>query len=80
MVELNINIPSINPSRVSYVTNTTGMFSLTDLQPNILIYNLKVVSEDTTIGMTHPGSFTVPLSGIMFVDTCMIVMSTYIIN
>ena len=65
MVELNINIPSINPSRVSYVTNTTGMFSLTDLQPNaVLTYNLQVVSEDMssfiTIGMTHTSSsFTV---------------------
>ena len=66
MVELNINIPFINPSRVSYVTNTTGMFSLTDLQPNaVLTYNLQVVSEDTssfiTIGMTRTSSsFTVP--------------------
>ena len=65
MVELNINIPSINPSRVSYVTNTMGMFSLTDLQPNaVLTYNLQVVSEDMssfiTIGMTRTSSsFTV---------------------
>ena len=68
MVELNINIPSINPSRVSYVTNTTGMFSLTDLPPNaVLTYNLQVVFEDMssfiTIGMTRTSSsFTVSSS------------------
>ena len=78
MVELNINIPSINPTRVSYVTNTTGMFSLTDLQPNaVLTYNLQVVSEDMssfiTIGMTRTSSsFTVspaPCTNVFTVTT-----------
>ena len=78
MVELKLNILPMRPFHESYVTNTTGMFTIFDLRPNgVLTYNLQVVSEDTssfiTIGMGRTGSSyftgsTTSSSGIMFVD------------
>ena len=66
MVQLNINISSITPSCVSYETDTTGMFLLTELQPNAVVaYTLQVVSASECggsgipIGMSHTGNFKV---------------------
>ena len=66
MVQLNINLSAITPSCVSYVTDTTGMFSLTELQPNAVVaYALQVVSASECggsgipIGMSRTGNFKV---------------------
>ena len=66
MVQLNINLSAITPSCVSYETDTTGMFSLTELQPNTVVaYTLQVVSASECdgsgipIGMSRTGNFKV---------------------
>ena len=66
MIQLNINVSSITPSCVSYETDTAGMFSLTELQPNTVVaYTLQVVSASQCggsgipIGMSRTGNFKV---------------------
>ena len=66
IVQLNINVSSITPSCVSYETDTTGMFSLTGLQPNTVVaYTLQVVSgsecggSGIPIGMSRTSNFKV---------------------
>ena len=66
MIQLKTYVSSITPSCVSYETDTTGMFSLTGLQPNAVVaYTLQVVSASECggsgipIGMSHTGNFKV---------------------